>query len=50
MLSAVRIEFSYQVVRRDDQQMTASGRTVHAAIDSSGKPRRLPERIRQVFE
>ena len=50
MLSAVRMEFSYQVVRRDDQQVTASGRTVHAAIDSSGKPRRLPERIRQVFE
>ena len=50
MLSAVRMEFSYQVVRRDDQQVTASGRTVHAAIDSSGKPRRLPARIRQVFE
>jgi len=50
MLSAVRIEFSYQVVRRDDQQVAASGRTVHAALDSSGKARRLPARIRQVFE
>ena len=49
MLSRVRMEFSYKVVRRDDQQVAASGRTVHAAIDPSGRPRRLPERIRQVF-
>jgi acyl-CoA thioester hydrolase len=49
MLSAVRMEFRYKVMRRDDQQITASGRTVHAAVDPSGRPRRLPERIRQVF-
>ncbi len=49
MMSAVRMEFSYTVVRREDQQVTASGRTVHAALDPSGRPCRLPERIRQVF-
>jgi acyl-CoA thioester hydrolase len=49
MVSAVRMEFNYKVVRRDDQQLTASGRTVHAAVDQSGRPCRLPERIRQVF-
>jgi acyl-CoA thioesterase FadM len=49
MLSPVRMEFTYQVVRRDDQAMAASGRTVHAAVDLAGKPCRLPERIRQVF-
>ncbi len=49
MLSAVRMEFRYTVVRHDDQQVTASGRTVHAAVDVSGRPCRLPERIRQVF-
>jgi acyl-CoA thioester hydrolase len=49
MLSPVRMEFQYIVVRREDQQMTASGRTVHAALDPSGRPRRLPDRIRQVF-
>ena len=49
MLSPVRMEFMYQVVRRDDQVVAASGRTVHAALDPNGKPTRLPERIRQVF-
>ena len=49
MVSAVRMEFNYKVVRREDQQLTASGRTVHAAIDPAGRPCRLPQRIRQVF-
>jgi acyl-CoA thioester hydrolase len=49
MLSPVRMEFTYQVVRRADQVVAASGRTVHAALDPKGKPTRLPERIRQVF-
>lgn len=49
MLSPVRMEFTYQVVRREDQAVSASGRTVHAALDRTGKPCRLPERIRQVF-
>ena len=49
MLSAVRMEFSYEVVRREDQTLVAAGRTVHAALDPTGKPCRLPERIRQLF-
>ena len=49
MLSPVRIEFVYEVVRRADETVAASGRTVHAALDSAGKPCRLPERIRQAF-
>ncbi|PYR88363.1 MAG: hypothetical protein DMF84_28640 [Acidobacteria bacterium] len=49
MLSPVRIEFQYKVFRRDDQVLTASGRTVHAALDPHGRPCRLPERIREVF-
>jgi acyl-CoA thioester hydrolase len=49
MLSPVRMEFTYQVVRREDQSVSASGRTVHAALDAGGKPCRLPDRIRQVF-
>lgn len=49
MLSPVRLEFTYEIVRKDDMAVTASGRTVHAALDRTGKPRRLPERIRQVF-
>jgi acyl-CoA thioester hydrolase len=49
MLSPVRMEFHYQVVRRDDQTITAEGKTVHAAVDAAGKPCRLPERVREVF-
>jgi acyl-CoA thioester hydrolase len=49
MLSAVRMEFMYQVVRREDQSVAASGRTVHAALDPGGRPCRLPARIREVF-
>jgi acyl-CoA thioester hydrolase len=49
LLSPVRMEFTYQVVRREDDTIAASGRTVHAAVDATGKPCRLPERIRQVF-
>ena len=49
MLSPVRMEFVYEVVRRDDQMVAASGRTVHAALDPAGKPCRLPDRIRQLF-
>ena len=49
MLSPVRMEFRYQVVRRADQALAASGRTEHAALDTGGRPCRLPDRVRQVF-
>ena len=49
MLSPVRMEFTYEVLRRGDSTLAASGRTVHAAIDPSGRPCRLPERIREAF-
>jgi acyl-CoA thioester hydrolase len=49
VLSPVRMEFTYQVVRREDQAVAASGRTVHAALDAAGRPCRLPARVREVF-
>jgi acyl-CoA thioester hydrolase len=49
MLSPVRMEFTYQIVRRADQAVAAEGRTEHAALDPRGRPCRLPERIRQAF-
>jgi acyl-CoA thioester hydrolase len=49
MLSGVRMQFDYEVVRRGDGMVAAVGRTVHAALDRGGRPCRLPERIRKVF-
>jgi acyl-CoA thioester hydrolase len=49
LLSPVRMQFSYEVVRREDATLAASGKTVHAAVDVNGRPCRLPERIRRVF-
>jgi acyl-CoA thioester hydrolase len=49
LLSPVRMEFRYQVRQRAGGTVTASGRTVHASLDMSGRPCRLPERIREAF-
>jgi acyl-CoA thioester hydrolase len=49
MLSPVRMQFIYEVVRKEDAVLAASGTTLHAAVDGNGRPCRLPERIRQVF-
>jgi acyl-CoA thioester hydrolase len=49
MLSAVRMQFNYTIVRAADEVVAALGHTIHAAVDPSGRPRRLPERIKQVF-
>ena len=48
-LSAVRVRFDYQVVRASDELVLAEGHTVHASLDQHGKPRRLPERVLDLF-
>lgn len=49
LLSPVRAEFRYEVVRRRDGATTAAGRTMHAAVDRRGRPTRLPADIRSLF-
>jgi acyl-CoA thioester hydrolase len=49
MLSPVRMEFDYKVIRTEDGTIAAEGKTVHAALDAAGKPCRLPARVREVF-
>jgi acyl-CoA thioester hydrolase len=49
LLSPVRVRFTYEIVRRADSVLAASGYTVHAATGAGGKPRRLPERIRTLL-
>ena len=50
LLSPARVEFAYEVVRPADNTVNAVGRTVHAAIDNSGRPCRLPDYIRELLQ
>jgi acyl-CoA thioester hydrolase len=49
LVSAVRVQFDYEIVRRPQGLVAAVGRTVHASVDSGGRPRRLPAAVRQLF-
>ena len=49
LCSPVRMEFSYEVMVKGQDEVAAVGKTVHAATDRSGKPCRVPERIREAF-
>ena len=49
MKSPVRVQFSYEVVRSADAVTLATGMTVHATLDRTGRPCRLPERVRKIF-
>jgi acyl-CoA thioester hydrolase len=50
LLSPVRVEFRYEVRRPADGIVNAVGRTVHAAVDQSGRPVRLPDHIRDLLK
>jgi acyl-CoA thioester hydrolase len=50
LVSPVRVEFTYDIVRSIDGASLATGRTVHAALDRGGRPCRLPERVRALFD
>ena len=46
LLSPARVAFTYEIVRPIDNQTVAAGRTVHVAVDRSGRPCRLPDRVK----
>ena len=46
-LGGVRVRFEYEVVRETNDQLLATGFTEHGAVDTKGKPRRLPESLRE---
>ena len=50
LISPVRVEFNYELVRLSDNVALATGRTVHAALDRAGRPRRLPSNVCAAFE
>jgi len=46
-LGGARVGFEYEVRRVETEQLLATGSTEHAAIDSTGKPCRLPSELRE---
>ena len=49
LLTPVRIRFDYELRRSGDTQAAAIGHTIHAAIDGTGRPCRLPARVREML-
>jgi acyl-CoA thioester hydrolase len=49
LVTPVRIRFDYDAIRRADGVRVADGYTIHAALDSTGRPCRLPERVRAML-
>lgn len=49
LVSAVRLAFDYALVRRSDAATVATGYTVHATIDRTGRPVRVPARVKELL-
>ena len=49
LVSPIRLAFEYEAVRLQDDVVTASGRTIHAAVTAEGRPTRLPDRVKDLF-
>ena len=49
MVSPVRLAFDYDLERRGDSVGIAAGYTVHASLDRSGRPVRLPARVKELL-
>jgi acyl-CoA thioester hydrolase len=49
LVSPVRLAFDYEVVRRLDGAVLATGHTVHATLDRAGKPVRIPRRVKELL-
>ena len=50
LLTPVRVRFDYELARLDEPQPLVTGHTVHAALDTAGRPCRLPDRVRSMLE
>jgi acyl-CoA thioester hydrolase len=49
LVTPVRVEFHYEIVRRADLAVAAVGHTTHASTDVEGRPRRLSAPLRSLF-
>jgi acyl-CoA thioester hydrolase len=49
LLSGVRLQFDYDIVRAADGVIAAAGHTIHASVNRTGRPCRLPDSLRRLF-
>lgn len=49
MATALRVEFTYELVRVEDERLLATARTLHVPITRDGRPCRLPAALREIF-
>lgn len=49
LVTPIRLAFDYRVERPADGQTIATGYTVHATVDRSGRPVRLPARVKDLL-
>jgi acyl-CoA thioesterase FadM len=49
LLTPVRLRFDYELLRAGSDAPAAVGHTIHAALDSSGRPCRLPSRVLELL-
>ena len=50
LLSAARVRFDYEILMVGAAEPSASGWTEHCGVDAEGRPRRLPQVLRRLFE
>ena len=43
------LRFDYEIVIRTSGDVAAAGHTVHASVDPTGRPTRLPAKVRDLF-
>ncbi len=48
-LQPATLSFGYELVREADGEVLADGYTMHAAVDRTGRPRRIPDEIRRLL-
>lgn len=49
LISALRVEFRYQLVRLDDDTLLATARTEHVPLNRDGRPCRLDQALREAL-
>jgi acyl-CoA thioester hydrolase len=50
LVSPVRVRFEYRIARTTDDEKLVEGHTIHASLDRDGRPRRLPDRVRDLLQ